>query len=366
MAKIFYSMAGEGRGHAVRVRVLVDALRFDHEIVLFAPGDAYDLLAPIYSGSNVRVNQIPGLRFCYTRGRLSFLKTSLATAGYLCRLPCVLARLEKMMRRDRPDLVITDFEPSLPRVARRCGVPFISLNHQHFLVANDLSNLPPSLRCTAHWMGKIVEAYYSGQEETIVSSFYFPPLKPWFQHVKQIGVLLRPQILNACRERGKHVLAYIRKGAFPNVLEAFRRCGRPVRIYGLGDRPRDGNLDFRPIDERTFVEDLATCDAVVTTAGNQLVGEALYLQKPVLAMPESNNFEQFINAFFLEKSGTGMGVELEKVTTSNITTFLERADEFRARINPAQLNGNQQAIEAIRRHLPSPTSMNLLNTTRAC
>lgn len=192
MARIFYSMAGEGRGHAVRVRVLVDALRRDHEIVLFAPGDAYDLLAPIYGSTDVRVHRIPGLRFCYSDGRLNFLRTTRAAAEYLWNLPRLLARLERLMRHERPDLVITDFEPSLPRAAQRCGIPFISLNHQHLLVANDLSDLPPPLRHSATFMGLIVRAYYSGQQETIVSSFYFPPLKPLYRHVQQIGVLLRP------------------------------------------------------------------------------------------------------------------------------------------------------------------------------
>ena len=190
---------------------------------------------------------------------VEFSKDDKGGGGISRRVPRILTRLEKLLRRECPDLVITDFEPSLPRAALRCGIPFISLNHQHFLVANDLSKLPAPLRRSATFMGLIVGAYYSGQAETIVSSFYFPPLKPWYKHVKQIGVLLRPQILGACRERGKHLLAYIRKDAFPNVIEAFRQCGRPVRIYGLGNRPAEGNLDYRPIDDRAFVEDLATC-----------------------------------------------------------------------------------------------------------
>ena len=32
----------------------------------------------------------------------------------------------------KPDLVITDFEPLLPRAARLEGVPYISIDHQHF------------------------------------------------------------------------------------------------------------------------------------------------------------------------------------------------------------------------------------------
>lgn len=80
---------------------------------------------------------------------------------------------------------------------------------------------------------------------------------------------------------------------------------REVRMYGLGAQPRRGNLVFRDIDEHRFLEDLATCDAMISTAGNQLVGEALYLAKPVLVLPEARNFEQYINAHFLARSGAG-------------------------------------------------------------
>jgi uncharacterized protein (TIGR00661 family) len=352
LAKIFYSMAGEGRGHAVRARVLAELLRHDHDLTLFAPGDAYHLLNPLFHGSDVRVIRIPGLRFKYANGRLSFLKTAKAAAEFLWHLPRLLKRLERVISRSSPDLVITDFEPSLPRAAQRCGVPFISLNHQHFLVANDLSKLPIPLRRRASLMGMIVGAYYSGQQETIVSSFYSPPLKPFYRNVTQIGVLLRPQILKACKERGKHLLAYIRKDALPNVIHAFRRCGRPVKVYGLGKLPDEDSVQFCEVNEVAFVEDLATCEAVITTAGNQLVGESLYLEKPVLAMPESNNFEQFINGFFLEQSGTGSTVPLERVTAEDIIRFLARGDEFRALINPEKLNGNEQALASIQRNLP--------------
>ena len=63
MATIVYSLAGEGRGHATRVRTIVELLRAEHRFVIFAPGDAYDMLAPLYAGSDVGVIRLPGLHF---------------------------------------------------------------------------------------------------------------------------------------------------------------------------------------------------------------------------------------------------------------------------------------------------------------
>lgn len=65
MAKILYSTCGEGRGHATRVRAVVEALRSDHQFVILAPGDAYHLLAPHYHQSEIKVHRMAGLRFQY-------------------------------------------------------------------------------------------------------------------------------------------------------------------------------------------------------------------------------------------------------------------------------------------------------------
>src|SRR5690554_856066 len=57
MAKIFFSMSGEGRGHASRVHAVVEQLKQEHEISLFCPNDAYHLLEPRYRNSRVRVHE---------------------------------------------------------------------------------------------------------------------------------------------------------------------------------------------------------------------------------------------------------------------------------------------------------------------
>jgi uncharacterized protein (TIGR00661 family) len=206
-----------------------------------------------------------------------------------------VTRVERLLRRERPDLAITDFEPILARAAERCGVPYISFDHQHFLLVNDLSGLPLRLRWKGWILGLSIGRFYRRQQRTIVSSFYAPPLRRGCQDVVQTGVLLRRQILDAEPMVGDHLLVYMRRFMRYNLLDALRQCGREVRVYGLGRRPADGNLRYFEVDEHGFLQDLITCDAVISNVGNQLVGEALYLKKPMLALPESGNFEQAIN-----------------------------------------------------------------------
>lgn len=351
MARIFYSMAGEGRGHAARVRTLVEHLRHEHELWLFASDDAYDFLGQFYGPQaahpEVRLVRIPGLRYHYTRGRLDHAKSLRSALKYaVWEMPRLVRAFRQRITAERPDLAVSDFEPSLPRAARAERVPLVSLDHQHVLVACDLSSLPPALQRYAWLMGWGVRWYYGGQTETIVSSFYAPPLKRGWRHVRQVGPLIRPEVAAATPITGKYLLSYLRSQTPDRVLETLASAGLPVKVYGLGERPERGPLRFCPIHEQRFVDDLAGCLAVVCAAGNQLLSEALYLGKPVLAIPESQHHEQLINAHFLQQMGVGQWIALEEFQPDALQDFLERLETFRSRLAPlcGRWDGTQEAL----------------------
>lgn len=354
MGRIFYSVAGEGRGHATRVRTVVEELRREHEIVLFAPHVAYDFLDMIYRDANgVDVRRIPGLQFSYRGHRVSYWDSVRASIPYLRNLPALVASLERLLRHESPDLIITDFEPALPRAAKRLGLPFLSFDHQHFLSTFDLNSLPPGLWWRAKSIASTVDLFYRGQKETIVSSFFSPGLRRDCQSVKSVGVMLRPELQSVRPANGEFLLVYLRRFAPSRLMSALRACGRQVHIYGLGELPRDGNLRYFPVNERGFLDDLIHCYALISNAGNQLVGEAFALRKPVLAIPEEGNFEQLINAHFLTESGYGVNHDAAKFCHHDLRTFLEDVPRIRMRIDPETVVGNAQALTLIRRHLPT-------------
>lgn len=358
MAKIFYSMAGEGRGHAARVRAVVEQLRGEHQFVLFAPEQAYEFLAPRYpvGTPNVEIRRIPGLRFHYKGNRLNLLKTSWNAVGYLWRLPGLVGSLKQAIREEEPDLILADFEPALPRAAAGMRVPFISLNHQHFLVACDLSSLPERLQQWAWLMKLAVKAHHSNQDETIVSSFFQAPLRKKYAHVKQIGPLLRPELKALQPITGDFILSYLRPCSPPHILEALERCQREVRVYGLGERPAVGKIRFLPLNEKSFSADLASCSALIGAAGNQSLGEALYFGKPIFALPEADHHEQLINAHFLFQMGAGDWVTAEDVRSEHLIHFLRKQESYSAAAQRfcGQLDGTPPAVTAIQQALNSP------------
>jgi uncharacterized protein (TIGR00661 family) len=355
MARIFYSLAGEGRGHAARARTLVEHLRHEHEIVLYAPGDAYEFLSRCYPADqpcpNVRLRKIPGLKFQYTGRKLDLMKSigrGLTYAGWT--LPRLVWRLRRRIRAERPDLVLTDFEPALPRAAVRERVPLVSIDHQHVLLAYDLSSLPSDLQWYAWLMGFAVRLHVSGATEVVTSSFYSPPLKPGWEHVRQVGPLIRPEVAAATPTMGDYLLSYLRVNTPDSVLAMLVELDHAIRIYGLGERPPMGRLTFLPIHETQFVTDLAGCRAVICAAGNQLLGESLYLGKPVLALPESQHHEQRINAHFLQQMAVGTATELETLTPAILAEFLAHLPDYDRRLAELRghFDGTSDALAAIR------------------
>lgn len=358
MATIAYSMAGEGRGHATRAKTVIDhLLRRQHHVLIFAPHFAYTFLNRVYHDEHrVSVKQIPGLMFHYRNGKLNYSQTTIGATQYLVRLPQLINMICLDLARHEVDLAITDFEPSLPRAAAKEWIPWISIDHQNFLVVSDFSEFPWKMRLRVNAMSQVVKRYYQQPARAIVSSFYFPKLKPAYSNVTQTGVLLREQVINARPIKENHILVYLRRFDDSRLLKALQDCRHEVRVYGLGQRRQEGNLRFEPVSEAGFLEDLRTCRAMISNAGNQLVGEALFLKKPVFVIPEARNFEQELNAHFLKKSGGGDWSFSDEMTPEILHRFLSNHASFHCNIPEQRLNGNTETFKVIDSLLPGAFS----------
>jgi len=347
-------MAGEGRGHASRVGSLVDALRDEYRFVLLASDQAHQFLVERYGHASpgIRIEKIRGMRFLYTRGRLDLTRSVLAGLRFYQSLPAIRRQIEALIDEERPALAVTDFEAALPRAAKRKGIPLVSIDHQHFTVAYDLSILPRGLRSYAGWIAYVTRLHHTHQVATVVSGFFKPPLKKGYEDVVQAGPFLRPELKVAQPTEGGFVLSYLRPFYPERILAALRECGMPVRVYGLGERPADGPLTFFPINEQTYIRDLAACHAYVGAGGNQTLGELVYLGKPVMPIPEPNHHEQLINSHFIRHMGCGDFVTADRVTVADIRKFLARRDEFLDGLAPLKgtLDGTEEAANVIRKY----------------
>lgn len=350
MARIHYGLAGEGRGHAARARTLIESLQREHEVVVHAPGDAYELLEPLYRrASNVEVRRIPGLRWAYGRqGKVDLVRSASVSVSYLRGLPALIGQLARTLREQRADLVVTDFEPALSSAAVQAKVPLVSVDHQAFLTTSDLGALPARLRAHAAFLGAFVRRWTPSARMQVVSSFYRPRLRAGLGgDVRQVGVLLRPAVRAATPTRGGFLLAYLRPGVPAKVLETLRRAPMEVRLYGRGAGESSGSLSPRPVDETGFLRDLAACEAVISTAGNQLIGEALALGKPVLGAPELGNREQELNAWFLARTPGARATTFSAFDSDLLADFIADRDTLAERTCDAHTDGTRETLAAL-------------------
>src|SRR5207245_11090353 len=116
---------------------------------------------------------------------------------------------------------------------------------------------------------------------------------------------------------------------------------------------RDGNLIYKPFSEPAFTEDRRTARGVIANGGFTLMGEAVYLHKPLLAEPVAKQFEQILNARYLEKEGYGLCAE--EITEPRLAEFLRRIPEFESNLSRYSQDGNEDLLSRLESVLDSAT-----------
>lgn len=354
--RIAYGVMGYGRGHAMRTMSVLPALMAEHEVTVFAGGDAHEVLAPRFP--TVRIPTI-GYRY-NASGRHSLrqtVKQNLAPMSELLFGGESMQQLERALRERNIDVVISDSEAWTHRAAQRLALPRISFDHVG-IIAYCKPHFPPDL-----WLHGMRDAWgyrtlMGVPERILISSFY--PAEPAYPQVQMVGPILRDEVLATQPHAGDTLLAYFNKGEhqyLPNIDRALRLLDRKVIVYGTPLRGEDENLEFKAPSVDGFVRDLAGCHAVISTAGNQLIGEALHFGKPVLALPE-DAFEQRLNGHMIERMGVGMQAERKRLTPSDIDRFLGNHAWYTQNMRRHAGNGREEAtrilLNALRELAGSP------------
>jgi uncharacterized protein (TIGR00661 family) len=107
----------------------------------------------------------------------------------------------------------------------------------------------------------------------------------------------------------------------------------------------EGNLRYRPFSEAGFIDDLASARGVIAGGGFTLMGEAVYLRKPMLAVPLGGQFEQVLNARYLEREGFGMEAEVADAET--VRRFVERIPACEGKLALYDQDGNKLLLGAV-------------------
>ncbi|HUU01940.1 MAG TPA: MJ1255/VC2487 family glycosyltransferase [Myxococcota bacterium] len=339
--KILYGVVGEGMGHATRSRVILDHLSPDHEIMIVASGKAEDYLKRHFPD----VVEIEGLRISYEKGAVD---RSATFWDLLTGLPgMVLHNVEKFVEVGlsfSPDLVISDFESFAYAFGLTHDIPVISIDNMQVINRCELTVDIPEKYSNDFLLAKsIIKSKLPGCRHYLITSFFFPPLRK--KRTSLYPPILRREILEAEKSQGEHVLVYQTSSSDEELISVLKQVDASFRVYGFRREEKIGNVQLMDFSEQGFIADLASCRAVVANGGFSLMGEAVFLGKPYLAVPVRKQFEQVLNSLYLQKLGYGEFQEV--ITPENVTSFLGNSERYRSNLKKHTQDGNRMITEAL-------------------
>lgn len=340
-------------GHATRSRVTIDhLLRQGHEVHIVVSGRAHDMLVKHFSG----VHRIHGLHMIYednevkkARTLLSNLKETFLPKTWHDGLPGNVRQWFALAQQFQPELVIADFESWSYWFGQVHHVPVVSIDNMQIISRchhdDDVFDADPAAFLLAKG---IVRSKLPACHHYVITSFFFPPTKR--DRTTLVPPILRPEILAARPSHGEHVLVYQSGADAHSVETALKSFGdQRFLVYGMrrgiGEPQVDGNLEHRPFSETQFVADLASAKAVIAGGGFSLMGEAVYLGKPMLSVPLDGQFEQTLNAVYLQKLGYGLWAR--HIEAADIDALLQRAPEFSANLAGYRQQGNDALFATV-------------------
>jgi uncharacterized protein (TIGR00661 family) len=344
--RILYGAVGEGLGHATRSGVVAEHLIAEgHEVKMVASGRAY----PYLSARLPDVEEIWGLSFALVDGQVDNWKTIVQNVrGAVHGIPSDWKHGHRIAREFAPELVITDFDGFAYALAKIERLPVISLgNIQMTARCKHDETILHGAHAAYREARTFVRAKLPLAHRYLITTFFYPHVAA--PRTTLVPPILRAEIVAAEPEDGGHILAYGRIAQ--SSIDALVATGVPCRLYGARDGLEDdvveGTLTFRPFSNDGFVEDLRTCRGVVASAGFSLMSEAVYLRKPMLAIPLAGQFEQIMNARYLEE--LGFGVAADQIDEPALERFLEGEDRHRQALSGYEQDGNVVTLETVER-----------------
>lgn len=343
--RILYGVVGEGMGHAIRSRVVIEHLSRHHEVRVVASGRARDYLAAHFED----VDAVWGLTLTYRENEVRSWQTLVANVQRGMRgLPANGRRLVRLAEQFSPDAVVSDFESFAYTFGKVHRLPVISVdNIQMIARCAHAPRITAGVESDFRIARQIVRAKLAAASHYLITTFFYPEVSA--DETTLVPSILRPEILAARPERGEHLLVYQTAEGNSALPDALRATGVPCRVYGyrrdLLAPERDGSITYLPFDETRFVDDLATARAVVAGGGFTLLSEAVFLGKPVLSVPLGKHFEQIMNARYVQE--LGFGTVAGEATPDAIAGFVHSADEYAEAVAGYHQDANTVTLAAL-------------------
>lgn len=318
--RVLFLVQGEGRGHLTQALSLAQILTTGgHEVIGAMVSVTAERAVPAFFSERFSAPITPvfslGLVYNPNTNELEPFKTTLRAIRQARSFWNSLQQVYRLIEEQEPDLVINFYEMlgGATYALLRPSAPMVCVAHQYFAFH------PNFQRPKRQWFSRQAFRINTlltclGARELLTLSFDRLPDVP-SRRIRVMPPLLRKELTELQPVDGDSLLAYITQPGLQSELLKAHRQHPEIRIDGFHsgitepDQVIDETLTYHAIDGRRFLEFMARCKAIVTTAGFESVCEAAYLGKPALMIPQPNHYEQRCNAIDGQRAGVGTATD---------------------------------------------------------
>lgn len=305
MARIIYSFAGEGMGHAARYLAIAPHLKeMGHQVVAATGGDG---LVAVPDALSIPVLRLEGR----LEGKVSWPATVKQWMGSVSE--ATKCGLYYVMRQDC-DLLVCDYEPLSAWLSVLAGIPRVSIDNQHFF---SRVGLPSG----TGWM-----SYIKGTAIGASAEFGVPLpkrtiiMRPMIDKKRSLGAyIVPPAIRRSIRGQkwkcGDRLLVY---SDDPEMVSKVMEANVPADVFTACLKPGQiGEAAICQKNVKDFTKALLNCRGVISNAGTALAGEVMHIGAPLWVRALRYQPEQAANERLL-----GMNrVKTDNLTVEGIRNF---------------------------------------------
>ncbi|WP_221389719.1 glycosyltransferase family protein [Dyadobacter sp. NIV53] len=341
--KILFLVQGEGRGHLTQAISLSQILRHaGHEISGVMVGKSIGRIIPSFFHKQIEAPvyefDAPNIIYNSDGGGMNLKRTLSTLVFNLPQYFKSLRFIHHSVQEIKPDLIISFYETfgGTYNILYRSKIPMICIAHQ-FLLLHPKFVFPENSRFNRIIINLNSKAASWLATKRLALSFREMESKNE-QKITVVPPLLRKEIRSLQTSAGEFFLVYMTHHSLSKQIINWHSEHPEIQLHCFWDNADasdvfkyDETLTFHRINSEKYLQMLASCKALVTTAGFESVCEAMYLGKPVMMVPVPNHFEQECNA--LDGVISGAGVRCKTFDLSVLLEYLpkhqDQSEKFR-------------------------------------
>jgi len=300
MKRAFLIIQGQGNGHLTQAISFCQQNNIVPKYVVFT--EINNINANILEQFNwPYIGYVDTPKLVLENGKISIIKTVLNNYNNIPKYIKAYSKLNRWLKSiDDYDILINFYEP-INNLIRVKDKPRITVSNQFLISTNDWQK--PKLNINYVFIRLWNNLFYRQSDILYVPSFIKTKDYGKFRF---IAPLIPNRLISSSIYNNYHYLIYLSGDQFKDdILNLVSKHPNKKFIWYVNNlfEHKHRNLILKNVGDNNFERDMLTCDTIITTAGYQMISEALYLGKKIYVIPL--HYEQLTNAINLEYHSLG-------------------------------------------------------------